>query len=161
MHAHASQLLPDPLLILLNPAPTQTHTHQTIIPRSHHDALLQSGKQPLSLQESSDRERCQWCRLVTARVLAYAPYLTTAYVAFVLTLHLLGLPPPGDGDAHLLRPHRPSALHMAPQALHLHFGEPYNSKAAIWHEGMGVTVFKWRTRLTCVDYVHLHPDPVH
>lgn len=24
---------------------------------------------------------------------------------------------------------------MAPQALHLYLGEPYNSKAAIWHEG--------------------------
>ena len=51
-----------------------------------------------------------------------------------------GLPPPGDGDAHLLRPDRPSAVHMAPQALHLHLGEPDNSKVAIWHEGMGSTV---------------------
>merc|ERR1711963_478571 len=85
--------LPDPLLVQLNPA----HTN-TIIPRSQHDALLQPG-----------------------------------------------LPAPGDRDAHLLRPYRPSSLHMAPQALHLHLGEPHNSKTAIWHE----------------DYLHLHPDSVH
>ena len=74
---------------------------------------------------------------------------------------LLGLPPVGDGDAHLLRPHRPSAIHMAPQALHLHFGEPHNSKVTIWNEGMGKAHSEYRTSLTCVDYFHLHPDPVH
>lgn len=59
------------------------------------------------------------------------------HVACLLTsiLHP-GLPPFGGGDAHLLRPYRPIAIHMAPQALHLHLGEPYNSEAAVWHEGM-------------------------
>jgi hypothetical protein len=73
----------------------------------------------------------------------------------------LGLPPPGDRDAHLLRPHRPSAVHMAPQALHLHLGEPNNSKVTIWHEGTRSAASRQGIFLTFLDHVHLHPDPVH
>jgi hypothetical protein len=47
----------------------------------------------------------------------------------------IGLPPLGDGDAHLPRPNRPAAIHLAPQALYLHFGEPDSSEITIWHEG--------------------------
>jgi hypothetical protein len=54
----------------------------------------------------------------------------------MLTFILLpGLPPSGHRDAHLLRPHRPAAVHMAPQALHVHLGEPNSREATIWHEG--------------------------
>jgi hypothetical protein len=49
-----------------------------------------------------------------------------------------GLPLVGDGDVYLPRPHRPSAVHMAPQALYLHLREPDYRKTTIWHEG---TVF--------------------
>ena len=75
--------------------------------------------------------------------------------------HPLGFPPPGDGDAHLLRPYRPSSVYMAPQALHLHLGEPDNSKVTIWHEGRGSIAFRQGVPLTFPDHVHLHPDPVH
>jgi hypothetical protein len=58
-------------------------------------------------------------------------------VDHVLTIFLLlGLPPVGDRDAHLLCSHRAAAVHMAPQALHLHLGEPYSCQTTVWHEGM-------------------------
>ena len=58
-------------------------------------------------------------------------------VTFLLTFVLHpGVPPPGGGDAHLLRTHRAAAIHMAPQALHLHLGEPHYREAAIWNEGI-------------------------
>jgi hypothetical protein len=47
-----------------------------------------------------------------------------------------GLPPFGDGDAHLPRPYRPAAVHLAPQALYLHLREPDRREVTIWHEGM-------------------------
>jgi hypothetical protein len=56
--------------------------------------------------------------------------------AHVLTFAFCtGLPSPGDGDAHLPRAYRPSAVYMAPKAFYLHLGEPHHCKAAVWHEG--------------------------
>jgi hypothetical protein len=47
----------------------------------------------------------------------------------------LGLPPLGDGDDDLPCPDRPSAFHLAPQALYVHLREPDCSEITIWHEG--------------------------
>lgn len=76
----------------------------------------------------------------------HRPTLRVNYVAHMLTFTLrAGVPPSGDGDAHLPRFDRTSAVHMAPKAVYLHLREPYNREATIWHE----------------DHLHLHPDPLH
>jgi hypothetical protein len=57
------------------------------------------------------------------RLLACPPTLPQPKdnVASILTIiFFAGLSPLGDGDAHLPRPYRPAAVHLAPQALHLH-----------------------------------------
>jgi hypothetical protein len=56
-------------------------------------------------------------------------------VPMLTTIVSIGLPPLGDGDAYLPRPYRPAAIHLAPQALYLHLGEPHSSEVTIWHEG--------------------------
>jgi hypothetical protein len=62
-----------------------------------------------------------------------------------------GLPPFGDGDAHLPRPYRPAAVHLAPQALYLHLREPDRSKVTIWHEGMVCSVNWLNIHLTGIQ----------
>lgn len=61
-----------------------------------------------------------------------------------------GLPPTGDGDGNLLRLDRPSAVHMAPQAVYVHLGKSYNRKGAIWNEGNGHLLLRFMASLTLV-----------
>ena len=94
----------------------------------------------LSLSSHRCRHTRQWRRFVVVtlrlRVYSATPQPQRNVVHVLTILLLLGLPPVGDGDAHLLCSHRPAAVHMAPQALHLHFGEPYSCQTTVWHEGM-------------------------
>lgn len=94
----------------------------------------------LSLSNICYRHTRQWrCFVVVAlrlRVHSATPQPQRNVVHVLTIFLLLGLPPVGDGDAHLLCSHRPAAVHMAPQALHLHLGESYSCQTTVWHEGM-------------------------
>jgi hypothetical protein len=76
-------------------------------------------------------------------------------------IFLQGLPPLGDRDAHLLRPHRPSPVHLATQALHIHLGEPNRRETPVWNEG---TMAKLLTVLPFAnpnsDHLYIHSHPV-
>lgn len=90
----------------------RTQQHQ------HYDSLLQPGMSSLPPMEAPGRYRSRMPLCSGASLPAIS---APRYIAHVLTFILLpGVPPPGDGDAHLPRPDRAAALHLAPQALHLH-----------------------------------------
>ena len=75
--------------------------------------------------------------LLSTMLPSSSPYCPQArHVAHILTVaHLTGILPSSGRGGHLLRSHRPAALHMAPQTLHLHLGKPSRREAPIWHEG--------------------------
>jgi hypothetical protein len=79
---------------------------------------------------------------------------------FTANTRNLGLPFACDRDGDFLSLDSPVALHMAPKDVHLHLRESSHSQATIWFEGL----FACPTamlELILLDYLHLHPDPVH
>lgn len=112
-----------------------------IVPRSQHDALLQSCKFLLPaeviLMELFSFEQMQWPFSCVHCSRAWSLPLHPQRGLMLTPILPLGLPPLGGRDGHLHGPNCPPAVHMAPQALYLYLREPDNSETTIWHEGMG------------------------
>lgn len=109
--------------------PTRLQQHR------QNDTLLQSGTFPIRLN-GTIVQRTSCSKPMAVPFVRCSRTWQRQKNSYAYLASSTGLRPLGDGDAHLPRPDRPSAVHLAPRPVQVHLREPHHSETTIWHEGM-------------------------